>query len=436
MKRKPSSYCFFYSLFFLNLFASGVSPQTKTNIAVSDLAGQGVDASSAAVITDRLRSELFNTGTVSVLERSQMQDILKEQGFQQAGCTSDQCAVETGQMLGVKYMVVGSIGLVGHTYTIACRLIDVSTGKMVATANVDCKCEIDDILSRSTVEISRKLVQSFSTMQNNIFTKPAAVPSPKPPAIETGSLKIASSPAGASLFINDSSKGATPLNLDSIKSGRYRLRLELQGYSTITDNVRVTAGSTEEKNYTLKTLPVTHPQIETGSLKIASSPAGASLFINDSSKGATPLNLDSLKSGRYRLRLELQGYNPITDNVRVTAGSTEEKNYTFKTLPVSHPQAENGKKHSSAWPKIALGAGTIVAAGAGFLLDVLVKSEVNKCSDISVQYANSGSNAAYATYRQDYISHYNNEKSFALYRNILYGAAGVLTAGFAISFAF
>ncbi|MDD5675201.1 MAG: CsgG/HfaB family protein [Chitinivibrionales bacterium] len=103
----------FCGLLSLNLFAAGDSTQTKTNIAVSDLTGQGIDASTAAVISDRLRSELFNTGMVSVLERSQMQEILKEQGFQQTGCTSDQCAVETGQLLGLNTWLSDQLVLSG-----------------------------------------------------------------------------------------------------------------------------------------------------------------------------------------------------------------------------------------------------------------------------------------------------------------------------------
>jgi len=51
-------------LLVLNLFATLAVSQTKTNIAVADLAGQGIDASTAAIISDRLRSELFTTGTV------------------------------------------------------------------------------------------------------------------------------------------------------------------------------------------------------------------------------------------------------------------------------------------------------------------------------------------------------------------------------------
>ena len=180
---------------FLIMFSLNASADDKTTIAVSDLAGQGIDAAAAAMISDRLRGELFNTGTVTVVERSQMKEILKEQGFQQTGCTSDQCAVEVGQLLGVKYMVVGAIGLVGHTYSISGRLIDVSTGKMVANSNIDCKCEIDDVLSRSTVEMARKLVQSFTSAQNIPPSKPVEIVKPAPPVVETGTLKLKPIPA-------------------------------------------------------------------------------------------------------------------------------------------------------------------------------------------------------------------------------------------------
>ncbi|MDD5675202.1 MAG: hypothetical protein PHC61_13620 [Chitinivibrionales bacterium] len=49
---------------------------------------------------------------------------------------------------------------------------------MVATANVDCKCEIDDILSHSTIEIARKLALSFSNVQNIEVPKTIAIVKP------------------------------------------------------------------------------------------------------------------------------------------------------------------------------------------------------------------------------------------------------------------
>ena len=86
-------------------------------VAILDLEGRGISEMEAQTLTDRMRSELVNTGAVTIVERSQMQEILEEQGFQQTGCTSDECAVEVGKLLGVQNMITGSIGKIGTSYT-------------------------------------------------------------------------------------------------------------------------------------------------------------------------------------------------------------------------------------------------------------------------------------------------------------------------------
>ena len=40
--------------------------------------------------------------------------ILEEQGLQQSGCVSSECAVEVGNALGAKFIVTGSISKVGN----------------------------------------------------------------------------------------------------------------------------------------------------------------------------------------------------------------------------------------------------------------------------------------------------------------------------------
>ena len=93
------------------------SQQTKLNIAVNDLRGEGIDKSSANIISERIRSELINTGVFRVMERAEMQTILKEQGFQQSGaCIDQQCLVQVGQLLGVDRIVAGSVGMIGSIY--------------------------------------------------------------------------------------------------------------------------------------------------------------------------------------------------------------------------------------------------------------------------------------------------------------------------------
>jgi len=100
----------------------------KVNVAIADLSGQNVSAGDAAVVSDMLRNELVKTQTVNVLERSNMERLLAEQGFQQTGCTSSECAVKLGKMLNVQMMVVGSFGHLLTTYYVNVRVVDVQTG--------------------------------------------------------------------------------------------------------------------------------------------------------------------------------------------------------------------------------------------------------------------------------------------------------------------
>ena len=148
---------FFFSLFPLNLFATGFISQNKMNIAVNDLIGQNIELSAAAIISERLRVELINTQSFRVMERSQMESILKEQGFQQTGCTDNSCAVEMGKLLGVDNMVIGSIGRLGGIYTISLRLANVATGEVIYTASEDCRCSIEDVLTNVIKNVAMKL---------------------------------------------------------------------------------------------------------------------------------------------------------------------------------------------------------------------------------------------------------------------------------------
>ncbi len=122
--------------FIVGMFFASVSSlfaqKTKETIAVLDFnAISGINTSAAPTLTSIFRSELINTKKYYVLERSDMESILKEQAFSLSGaCNSAECAVEIGQLLSAKKIVVGEIGKIGETYSITLRLVDVSTGKI------------------------------------------------------------------------------------------------------------------------------------------------------------------------------------------------------------------------------------------------------------------------------------------------------------------
>jgi len=154
------------------------------SIAVMDLQALGVDSASALIVSDRLRNELFKTGLFMVVERKQMKIILEEQGFQESNCSSDECMIKSGKILGVQSMVSGTIGKIGRTYTISARLIEVGSGRITRTASTDCQCEIDDILSRSTSAIARQLAELPAAGASGLASvQPAPVPAPGAPAV-------------------------------------------------------------------------------------------------------------------------------------------------------------------------------------------------------------------------------------------------------------
>ena len=119
----------------------------KYTVAILDFEGRGISQLESATLTDRLSSELANTDAVILVERGQMSEILNEQGFQQSGCTSDECAAEVGALLGVKNMLSGSFGKLGNTYTIDAKMFSVESGATIKTVSKSYKGEIDGLIT-------------------------------------------------------------------------------------------------------------------------------------------------------------------------------------------------------------------------------------------------------------------------------------------------
>ena len=128
------------------IHTSLLAQNTLPTVAVIDFDARGISQLEAQTLTDRFRSSIGNTGAVRLVERRMMEEVLQEQGFQQTGCTTDECAVEVGQLLGVQYMVGGAIGKVGETFTIDSRMISVETGASIRTRNISYVGKVDGLI--------------------------------------------------------------------------------------------------------------------------------------------------------------------------------------------------------------------------------------------------------------------------------------------------
>lgn len=134
----------------------------RENIAVFELEKRGgLNENEVKMIADRISGELFAFDTFRVVERTQIDDILREQGFQQSGaCTDQQCLVEVGQLLAVHKMVGGSIGKIEDLYTVTLKFVDVASGEILAQRTGDYRGNKATLLSQYIPVLTRSLIHA------------------------------------------------------------------------------------------------------------------------------------------------------------------------------------------------------------------------------------------------------------------------------------
>jgi hypothetical protein len=158
-------------------------------VAVMPFASRSVDVEALDGIGAALSSELLRTGRMRVLERGQMDAILREQSFQASGsCEGGECAVELGRLLSVDQMIVGSIAKVGETYSVTARQVRVGSGEVIRSVTHNTRARVDAILTDLVPRIARDLAEPSDVVAD--ATPPAKAPpleSPsRPPAEVAG----------------------------------------------------------------------------------------------------------------------------------------------------------------------------------------------------------------------------------------------------------
>ena len=131
------------SIFILSII---LSQNNTPSVAVLDFEAKGIPKYEAETLTERLRTEIANTKAFRITDRKLLDKIINEQALQQSGCTTDECAAEVGQLLGAQYMISGSIGKLGSTYTIDIKLVSVTTGSAERAKSISFKGPIAGLI--------------------------------------------------------------------------------------------------------------------------------------------------------------------------------------------------------------------------------------------------------------------------------------------------
>jgi TolB-like protein len=120
----------------------------KPQVAVLDtVVAAGMDKTVAAPITDKIIEELLNSGKYTVIDRANVEQVLREKEFQlSSGVVKNEEMRQAGEYLGADLVVVASTARVGSTYVISAKMIDVVSGEIVAQASSEQKGTIDVVL--------------------------------------------------------------------------------------------------------------------------------------------------------------------------------------------------------------------------------------------------------------------------------------------------
>jgi serine/threonine protein kinase len=152
------------------------------------------------------------------------------------------------------------------------------------------------------------------------------------PASQQGTIAISSRPEGAIVKWNGQEIGKTPLASYSLPKGKQILELNYPGYQPRPVEVSVTEGS-------LTNLGIVGLVHEVGQISMKSVPAGLAFEIVDSNQqvtsGTTPMTVESLPVGQYKVRVKRAGWPDYVETVNVQSSAIAAVDHSFQGVNVT-----------------------------------------------------------------------------------------------------
>jgi hypothetical protein len=155
------------------------NPPSRDLIAILDLDSVGATTGQVSAASERLREEFAIVGQYRLVDRAQIKKILDEQALQQTGCTTQECAVQVGRILGVRKLVTGRVTKVEEGYwLLSGAIIDVESAETVAIGSVQHGGNFPSLLGDGVRQLALKLLQ-----QTTAVALPSAPPGPSAPDV-------------------------------------------------------------------------------------------------------------------------------------------------------------------------------------------------------------------------------------------------------------
>ena len=152
----------------------------------------------------------------------------------------------------------------------------------------------------------------------------------------TGAINLTSTPSGASVFLDGSFKGVSPIIISNVPVGKHIIKVTKSGYQDWQQEVTVSSYKTIEIFVNLTLLS---PAL--GTIKLTSTPTGAKVFLDAGQyMGKTSLTIDKVSPGKHKVTLVLADYEKYVQEVDVVAGKVIDVSATLvatRIQPMHYP---------------------------------------------------------------------------------------------------
>ncbi|MDP2340958.1 MAG: hypothetical protein Q8O67_08375 [Deltaproteobacteria bacterium] len=109
-----------------------------SRVLVLDLRAEGVDPATARLVRDEITAGLAQSKGLEVLSTEDLRRMVSMEAEKEAaGCTDESCLAEIGAAMGARFIVHGSVGLIGDTTLVQVSLFDTSANRAIARETAD-----------------------------------------------------------------------------------------------------------------------------------------------------------------------------------------------------------------------------------------------------------------------------------------------------------
>jgi hypothetical protein len=162
-----------FAAFFLLPAAAFAQGEAAPTIAIAEVAARGnVDPDLASEANDALTDQLVADGRFRVVERQQIAKVMKEQMLAQSGVMSDEVQIKVAQLVGARFIVLGTVSAKGRSYAIGARALDSGTAQVAFAGTL--RVGSEEQIEAGCKQLARKLADKLAGPTRGIASQPVA----------------------------------------------------------------------------------------------------------------------------------------------------------------------------------------------------------------------------------------------------------------------